>query len=494
MDRLLPVSTTPGAVTGNNYMDAVQDEVTGLCDRAIFQLTSVTGTNTITASVEVPLTAGLVDGMRFVLVPVATTTVTNPTLNVQSTGAKAIVDNLGGAPRVGALQVNGKYLLEYNLGDDKYYLLTYIPPSGFDDRPSFRNVMGDNGHCLIWQRGSTVSVAASTTAYTLDRWYITTGANQASTITRLSFGDASQYCANVQRNSGQTGTGVMVFAYPLTTDEVIRLRGAKASLQFRVSNGANWSPASGTLNYNFYVGTGTEGKRGAGFTSETTVISGSVNLSGGTSTVTATSAAAVPSGATQGELRFTWTPVGTAGANDSFLFDKVQLEMADAATGFEFVPFGYALQRCQRHYAKTFAYATAPAQNAGLINALSGDKDLGGLISVLRVAQGGNPGAAVTTDFTAAEYGTTGHWRFPVRMRVTPTITTFNPSAANANWRLPSGNDNAAIDSTVTVSPHSSTGDAGVTLVGAGVSVEGAVATQTEDKVAYIHITASAEL
>src|SRR5262249_57901698 len=34
LDRLLPVSTTPGAITGNFYMDPLKEQGTGVVDRA----------------------------------------------------------------------------------------------------------------------------------------------------------------------------------------------------------------------------------------------------------------------------------------------------------------------------------------------------------------------------------------------------------------------------------------------------------------------------
>ena len=463
-DRLLPVSTTPGAVSGDDYMNAVQEEVTDLTNRAIYQLTSVSGTNTITANVEVPLTGGLIDGMRFLLVPAVTNTSTAVTLNIQSIGAKDIVDNLGIAPRVGTLISGGKFLLEYDSGVDKFYVLSYLPAATFDDRPSFRNIL-INGGMEIWQRSGSVAVAASTTAYTVDRWYMTTNANQACTVSQGIFGDnRSRFAAILQRNSGQTGTGTLIFACPLTLDEVIRLRGEKAALQFRSTPGANFSPTSGTVNYAFYVGTGAEGKRGGGFTSETTVITGSVNVTA-TQTVTVVSAAAVPTTATQGEVRYTWTPTGTALGADFFVLDDVQLESGTANTEFEYPPFEYMLAHCMRHLEKTFPYATAPAQNAGIA----------GSITTIGI------GDSSTARFAVAD------WRFKVSKRVSPTITTYNPVAGNANWR-----DVTAASNVITpdVNP-SSVGSADHAFISS--AADGTVAGANRDLMA-IHALASAEL
>lgn len=62
-----------------------------------------------------------------------------------------------------------------------------------------------------------------------------------------------------------------------------------------------------------------------------------------------------------------------------------------------------------RYYQKSFPIATTPAQNAGS----------GGSVSCVSSA--------------AASFGAT--IILPARMRGTPTVTTYNPSASNANWR-----------------------------------------------------------
>ena len=86
------------------------------------------------------------------------------------------------------------------------------------------------------------------------------------------------------------------------------------------------------------------------------------------------------------------------------------------------------LDRCLLRYTKTFNYATAPAQGAGLNGALT------------TASNGTAAGAAAI------------HWKFQVGG--TPTITTFNPSTSNANWR----NIASSIDVTVAVSEASDTG------------------------------------
>jgi hypothetical protein len=306
---------------------------------------------------------------------------------------------------------------------------TWKSPSGATAVPSFRNVLFANGGLEIWQRGAggsaSIAAPASANTYTADRWYILTGTNEAATVSQQTgLVNQSQFSAKVQRNNAQTGTAVMRFAYPFETVECVLLRGQTITLQFQGKTGGSFSPASGTLTVNFYAGTGAEAKRGgSAFTGETNPITSSINLTGTVAQFSNTSAGTVATNITQCEMQVSWVPVGTAGADDSFFIDNVQLEVGSTATQFEYVPFPTSLTAAQRHFFKTFPYATAPAQTAGAAGQLL-SLDLG----VCCGAQMGTSSLAVA-------------WRFPTNMRVSPTITTFDPSAADALW----SNTNAVV-------------------------------------------------
>jgi len=308
-------------------------------------------------------------------------------------------------------------------------LLTIDPTNHVSYPPlSFRNIVGDNGGMEVWQRGAgssaSIAVGASTTAYTADRWYVTTGANQASVIAAVAgLTNGSNLAAKVTRNNAQTGTTAYIFGFPLDTDELARMRGQKVTISAAVKSGANWSPASGTINLDFYTGTGAVGKRGGGFSSETHVATATLNLGTSTQgTISGVGSVVVPTGATQGELQFTWSPSGTAGADDSITIDDVQLEVGVFASQPERPPFETMIRRCKRHYRKTFPYGTAPAQSAGLSGAL-------------------------TTISPSTTSGVATRYEDSIPMRVTPSVTTFNPSTTNANWR----NVTSTVDSVVMV-------------------------------------------
>ena len=99
--------------------------------------------------------------------------------------------------------------------------------------------------------------------------------------------------------------------------------------------------------------------------------------------------------------------VGTNGA--TFYITGVQLEKGSTATSFDYRPYGTELALCQRYYQKSFPHDTAPVQNSG-ISTVSGNCLGGG-------------------------YGTLTTVRFATVMRSGPTITGFNPSAANDRVR-----------------------------------------------------------
>jgi hypothetical protein len=113
-------------------------------------------------------------------------------------------------------------------------------------------------------------------------------------------------------------------------------------------------------------------------------------------------------------------PLNTA--HDLFITD-VQFEIGEVATRFDRRQFAEELRDCQRYFWKSFVYATAPATNAGNTG------------SINWAAVGVGAVASRSTEVA-----------FPVPMRLAPTVTTYNPEAANAEVR--NDTDNADCTST----------------------------------------------
>jgi hypothetical protein len=184
-----------------------------------------------------------------------------------------------------------------------------------------------------WPFAISIAVPASTTTvagYGGGNFCLRTGANQACHIDQVAgLTNGSQWASRVRRDSGQTGTGVLVYEQPFTTEDIIRfaLRGQLCSLVATVKGGANWSPASGNLSVRVAAGTAAQARRGGGFTSETTLINQTTPVAAGGSNVLLafTSGVIVPTTTTQMSASFEWTPSGTAGAADDITIDDVAL-------------------------------------------------------------------------------------------------------------------------------------------------------------------------
>jgi hypothetical protein len=146
-------------------------------------------------------------------------------------------------------------------------------------------------------------------------------------------------------------------------------------------------------------------------------------------------------------------------AGITFIFDlsSIQIEKGNIATEFERRPVDHELALAQRYYFKTFRQQTTPAQNLG-----SPELDHASSASA-----GSNGSFALITPF-------------PVRMRATPAVTTFNPQAANNQIRN--------IDDATDTPTATQIGERRV-LVFPGVLD----ATDANDGM-YIHVTADAEL
>jgi len=290
-----------------------------------------------------------------------------------------------------------------------------------------------NGGMDIWQRltsgtlgAASVAVAASTTAYTVDRWQLKTNASQACTVSQqpqspgLGFNNANGFYAQVQRNHSQTGTGTIRFCQSIPLDQlfVANAGNANINLSFTIFAGADYSAASSHLVVNLYGGTGAN-KSGinGGFTGSSVLLTNTITLGGSPalfSTLPTTQLwnIAIPSNVTQLAVEFAYTPVGTAGVNDWFGVTEVQLEGAQFSTPFEKLPFSAVLNLCKRFYQKSFPYTTPPAQaSATYVGAVGYTAQI----------------ASTTDGYSMNVY-------LPVDMLAATVPTFYSPTSANATW------------------------------------------------------------
>jgi hypothetical protein len=214
-----------------------------------------------------------------------------------------------------------------------------------------------NGGFDIWQRG-TSSLAFQNAAYTADRWQATAQGGSTGVVSRQVTGDTTnlpsiQYCARVQRNSGQTNLNNISFIQSLETVNSIPLAGKTVVLSFYARAGANFSAASSTLKVDLISGTGTDQNWSAfAYTGSAYPISSTGTLT--TTWQRFTFTGTVAATATEISTQIYYTPTGTAGANDYFEVTGVQLELGSAASNFSRTggTIQGELSACQRYYYK----------------------------------------------------------------------------------------------------------------------------------------------
>ena len=144
-------------------------------------------------------------------------------------------------------------------------------------------------------------------------------------------------------------------------------------------------------------------------------------------------------------------------AGASVQISGFKLEIGSTMTRYESKPYSVELAQCQRFYAKTFDELVYPVQNIG--------SDVGGLTSMI-------------WDGPSQRY-VHADWRFPVPMLSIPTVTTYNPRAADSGWR---DFGNSATKAVGPITPDKQ-----------GVSIESDAAVTAVDGY-HIHATADARL
>jgi hypothetical protein len=206
-----------------------------------------------------------------------------------------------------------------------------------------------NGAMSFWQRGTSFTnpTVGGGNFYTADRW----GVNRASDVTGATVSQSTdvpsgfQYSLKLQRTAGNTSTAGLFLFNSNETVNTLGLAGQSVTLSFWVKQGANYS--GGAISVVANSGTGTD-QRVYAYTGSTSFINTTQAI---TSTWTRYSfTGAVSSSATEVGFYISWTPAGTAGADDSIYVTGAQLEVGSTATSFDIRPYGTELQLCQRYY------------------------------------------------------------------------------------------------------------------------------------------------
>jgi hypothetical protein len=228
------------------------------------------------------------------------------------------------------------------------------------NRPNASNPV-INSALNTWQRGTSISIAASSVSqYSADRWYTGTGASQAATVSRQVTGDTTnlpfiQYCARVQRNSGQTGTADYGIFQSFETINSIPFAGKTVTYSFYARAGANFSATSNALRARVYTGTGTDQNLLSSYTGLQIPIDSTATLT--TTWQRFTYTGTLSASATELTVGLYYAPTGTASTNDYFEMTGVQIDVGSVALPFRTAGVSYQeeLAMCQRYY-ETFTF------------------------------------------------------------------------------------------------------------------------------------------
>ena len=289
-----------------------------------------------------------------------------------------------------------------------------------------------NGNFDVWQRGTTKTITTNITDFLTDRWKIAinpdSGTLPSIVVSRqlLTSGDISNsfYYYRIAPDGAGTSLGNGAFdslsQYIENGTRLLAGDGKKVTLSFY----ARASVASKKIGISLRQNYGTTGSP----TAEEIITGEIITLTSSwvkyTKTFTTNTLAGKTFGTSNDDfLRCIFysmwgTTIATAqfgggaaetyGGSGTIDIAQVQLCAGDVALPFMPKSFEEELRACQRYYAKTFPYATAPAQAATLTGSL----------------------------YTTAS-GTTVRliWFYPTPMRIAPTIVLYSPDAASSNWR-----------------------------------------------------------
>jgi len=209
-----------------------------------------------------------------------------------------------------------------------------------------------NGDMRIWQRGTTISDPTSgSNFYTADRWGCNRGGDATgAVVSRIASGlTGFEYALAMQRANGNTSTAAPSLWYSNESTNTYDLAGSQVTLSFWAKAGTTLSSSGSQMYVAVVSGTGTDQRiysytGGVAFSVTYQTIT--------TSWVRYSFTGTVPSNATELGFQISFTPTGTAGADDSIKITGVQLEAGSTATEFERRPIGTELALCQRYYWK----------------------------------------------------------------------------------------------------------------------------------------------
>lgn len=274
-----------------------------------------------------------------------------------------------------------------------------------------------DGQFLAQRLGPTATLSTTPQYGTLPMWagWASGGAISAGTLTRTTTSTAGR-SGRALHFSGvtTTGAGVLSARQRISASDSQQIKNQTVSLQFQV-----WQDTGASVNVTVVLRKPTAANDYSAVT--TIYTAGAVAVPSGTATAVTVDNVALGDVSNGLEIELQ-AAVGAVTTKNLHIADAAMIESATFTDFQRDDPVG-AEADLSRYFQSTFPAGTAPAQNAGVTGALS-----------------------VSTVSSATDAYL--DWRLPAFLRAIPgTVTTYNPSQANANWRDPVN----SADRTVTV-------------------------------------------
>jgi len=149
-------------------------------------LTGLSGTGDAIVANSTPAITAYSTGQAFLYIPTATNTVSNPTINISTVGAKTITQSNGIGLWASALVVGTPYVLVYDGTNFRVQSGTLGALVGAASPYGFRNRFID-GNLDSWQGGTSFNISGTGFSYTADMWVCTAGASGTATVSQGTF-------------------------------------------------------------------------------------------------------------------------------------------------------------------------------------------------------------------------------------------------------------------------------------------------------------------
>ena len=279
-----------------------------------------------------------------------------------------------------------------------------------------------NGCCEVAQRA--VPNLSTTLQYgSVDRFKVgvTAGTVSAGTITQTTTSTAGRtgYALHVSGASLASTPTLTVDTYIEAKDAVL-LKNTIASFGLVV-----YHDVGSSIVYTVSIDKATATDNFAGVTNISSI---SVNVA--TATATNINFLGISMGDCSNGIRIrVSTPPGTTTTKNFHYAEWQLVEGVILPTTYPYSPFEVELDKVLRYFYKSFPYTTAPAQNVGNVGAIF-----------------------YRTQIAGTATGYVIPLRYPIPMRISPTVTYYSPGSATANWRNTTGAADSAVGQSVQAS------------------------------------------